>query len=59
MACLPNSEPGLNDRIARLHLENADPRLGIPRMGRAVANHLFMQKTCAVAGYSRPGLNWT
>ncbi|PKN34683.1 MAG: hypothetical protein CVU61_07800 [Deltaproteobacteria bacterium HGW-Deltaproteobacteria-19] len=48
---------GLNDRIARYTLETLIPRLGIPAVwGEAVANHLFMQKTCAVAGYSETGI---
>ncbi|NPU85155.1 MAG: hypothetical protein HPY65_11800 [Syntrophaceae bacterium] len=48
---------GLNDRIARYTLETLIPRLGIPAVwGEAVANHLFMQKTCAVSGYSETGI---
>ncbi len=48
---------GLNDIIARYTLETLIPRLGIPAVwGEAVANHVFMQKTCSVSGYSETGI---
>jgi hypothetical protein len=48
---------GLNDRIARYTIETLIPRLGIPAVwGEAVANHVFMQKTCAVSGYIETGI---
>ncbi|HOI75973.1 MAG TPA: hypothetical protein PLO63_17700 [Syntrophales bacterium] len=48
---------GLNDRIARYTHETLIPRLGIAAVwGEAVANHVFMQKTCTASGYSETGI---